>query len=97
MHASHMSVQIMQGATKMGFWASREYSSGALNPKVVLGEMGGSGGKGLTERTQEGMVRHLVDVRGMAGWDCPAHDRCVSRREEFSGAQELRRERGLWN
>lgn len=36
-------------AAKIGFWDNQEYRSGTLNPKVVLGEMGGSGGKGLTE------------------------------------------------
>lgn len=36
-------------AARIGFWNNQEYSSGTLNPKVVLGEMGSSGGKGFTE------------------------------------------------
>jgi hypothetical protein len=49
LHASHSSVKSRQAAARIGFWDNQEYSSGTLNPKVVLGEMGGSGGKGFTK------------------------------------------------
>lgn len=73
MRASHRSFQITQGATKVGFWDSREYSSGALNPKVVLGEMGGSGGKGLTEVQVlgENSGRYGATPRGCEGDGSP--------------------------
>lgn len=59
----------------MGFSENRENSSGTLNPKVVLGEDERFRTEGIhrrvLERTQAGMVRPLVDVRGMAAWGPP--------------------------
>lgn len=72
-----------KAAAEIGFWGNQEYSSGTLNPKVVLGEMGSSGGKGLTE------ARVLSAYSGRCGATprgCKRNDNvalpcaCVSRR-----------------
>lgn len=72
---------------RIGFWDNQEHSSGTLNPNVVLGEMGGSGGTGLTETLvlgensgRRGATPRGCERNGSVALPCA----CVSRRDAFS-------------